>query len=163
MSGRELDWVETAAGWQRLPDTRVQSRWVRERAVELRHTPTAAERVLWKRLCRSQLGVKFRRQRAVGWRIPDFWSHEARLVVEVDGAIHDTTWERDRARDAEFNAPAIRVIHFDNEAVCDETDECVAIIQQEVDYWRNSQLGSMVTFFGRSGWMLARLEQMRVA
>jgi very-short-patch-repair endonuclease len=56
----------------------------------LRKTMTDAEILLWKALRNRRLnGFKFRRQHPIKGFIADFYCHEARLVIEVDGEIHD--------------------------------------------------------------------------
>jgi cyclase len=50
---------------------------------------TSAEMVLWEKLSGSQLGAKFRRQHPIGLYIADFYCHKYRLIVEVDGSIHN--------------------------------------------------------------------------
>jgi very-short-patch-repair endonuclease len=67
-------------------------------ARQMRHEPTSAEAFLWQHLRRKQLGVKFRRQHLIDRFIVDFYSHEAALVVEVDGPIHEYTSEEDALR-----------------------------------------------------------------
>ncbi len=57
-------------------------------AVELRKEMTPAERKLWSHLRNDQLGVKFRRQHAIGPYIPDFCSPKAKLIIELDGSQH---------------------------------------------------------------------------
>jgi len=60
-----------------------------ERARELRKKQTPAEQVLWEMLPdRQLLGFKFRRQHQVGDYILDFYCHEAKLAMELDGAVH---------------------------------------------------------------------------
>ncbi|MFH1160030.1 MAG: endonuclease domain-containing protein [bacterium] len=59
------------------------------RAREQRKNMTPAERRLWYRIRGKALGVKFRRQHPINRFIADFYCHEARLVVEVDGGYHE--------------------------------------------------------------------------
>jgi very-short-patch-repair endonuclease len=55
----------------------------------LRRDQTDAERLLWGRLRRRQLGgFKFRRQHQVGLYICDFASVDGKLIVELDGSQH---------------------------------------------------------------------------
>ena len=57
-----------------------------ERARALRREATDAERFLWSLLRNRQfLGLKFRRQHPLGGYIVDFYCHEARLGIELDG------------------------------------------------------------------------------
>jgi len=54
----------------------------------LRNNMTAAEMLLWGHLKGNQLGAKFRRQNPLGNYIADFYCHQHKLVIEVDGSIH---------------------------------------------------------------------------
>ena len=70
-------------------------------AMELRRTMTEAEIILWNELRNKKLnGYKFRRQHPIKNYVADFYCHEARLVVEVDGEIHkdESTKEYDEKR-----------------------------------------------------------------
>lgn len=72
-------------------------------AREMRRKPTPSEMILWEALRRRQLGVRFRRQHPLGGRyVVDFYCVAHELVVEVDGAVHDSVEaaERDAARQA---------------------------------------------------------------
>ena len=55
----------------------------------LRVKQTASEELLWGQLRAAKLGIKFRRQFGIGPYIEDFYSPSVRLVVEVDGSIHE--------------------------------------------------------------------------
>ena len=59
------------------------------RAGELRSQQTFAEELLWQYLKTKPLGFKFRRQHAYGIYILDFYCHAVKLVIEVDGSIHN--------------------------------------------------------------------------
>ncbi|MBW4439198.1 MAG: endonuclease domain-containing protein [Pleurocapsa minor GSE-CHR-MK-17-07R] len=84
----------------------------------MRSHPTEAESVLWESLRRKQVGrIKFRRQHAIGPFIVDFYCPAARLVVEVDGPIHDLQQEYDEMRTAWLESLGLKVIRFRNEAV----------------------------------------------
>jgi very-short-patch-repair endonuclease len=91
-------------------------------------TPT--ERVLWQRLRNRQLsGLKFRRQHPLGPFIADFYCAAHRLVVEIDGDIHDLQPERDAARTEQFEKYGYRVIRFRNEQVLNDIESVLAAIQ----------------------------------
>jgi very-short-patch-repair endonuclease len=88
------------------------------RAKELRQSMTAAEKLLWAQFRDRRLsGHKFRRQHPIGPFIPDFYCAERHLVVELDGAPHDLTYDRDRARDAWLSKEGYRVMRFSNDEV----------------------------------------------
>jgi very-short-patch-repair endonuclease len=91
------------------PEAHEPSMWfLVERAREMRKQPTASEAMLWERLRRGQLGVRFRRQHPVPPYIIDFYAPSVKLAVEVDGASHDAA--RDAQRDAWLARSGIRVL-----------------------------------------------------
>ena len=103
------------------------------RARELRANQTEAESCLWSLLRNRQMyGFKFRRQHQFGDYIADFYCHEAQLVIECDGSIHQTNenWQHDQARDAYMVGQGLRVLRFKNEDVLNNTDEVVRKIAE---------------------------------
>ena len=89
----------------------------------LRRRQTDAERVLWHLVRRQQMGVKFRRQHPIDPYVLDFYCHELRLAVEVDGSGHvsATGRARDEERSDELRARGIEVVRFSNVDVLLET------------------------------------------
>ena len=86
----------------------------------LRKNMSKAELILWKKLKNKEIfKTKFRRQHPVDIFIVDFYCHEYKLVIEVDGEIHNdqVKTEYDLNRTAELNKFGIRVIRFTNEDV----------------------------------------------
>lgn len=56
---------------------------------ELRRTSTKAEKILWEHLRDKRMnGLKFRRQPPLDKYIADFYCHEKKLVIELDGSVH---------------------------------------------------------------------------
>jgi very-short-patch-repair endonuclease len=94
----------------------------------MRQAPTHAERALWLRLRGRQLGVKFRRQHAIGRFIVDFYCRERLVVVEVDGPIHGEHLARDEDRDLSLRYLGLHVIHIDNAEIESSLDDVVARI-----------------------------------
>ena len=91
------------------------------RARELRRGMTPAEKLLWERLRgHSSDGLRWRRQQVIDGFIVDFYCHAARLVVELDGAVHSNQVEYDAARDATLAARDLLILRFTNTKV--ETD-----------------------------------------
>ncbi len=92
-------------------------------ARDMRHDPTAAEAAAWELLRnRRCLGLKFRRQHVIRGFIADFYCAELRLVVEIDGGIHDTTQTQadyDEARSRALKLTGIEVVRLRNEDVSD--------------------------------------------
>ena len=60
-----------------------------ELAKELRRNMTDAEIILWSYLKGGINGLKFRRQHPIGIYVADFYCHKIKLIVEVDGSIHN--------------------------------------------------------------------------
>ena len=58
-------------------------------AKKLRQNSTKAETLLWNELRRHALGYKFRRQHPAWLYVVDFYCHSLRLVIEIDGGIHE--------------------------------------------------------------------------
>jgi very-short-patch-repair endonuclease len=85
-----------------LPDRWQVPHTVRERSTAaaraLRKDATPTEAILWHAIRGKQLGAKFRRQQPIGHFIADFYCSEARLVLEIDGSVHDAQPEYDRER-----------------------------------------------------------------
>ena len=93
-------------------------RSVQLRAKELRQEMTKAEKKLWERLRNRQLGnFKFRRQALMGHFIADFYCAACKLIIEIDGDIHNLQVEQDRLRTEEMGSFGYRVIRFKNEQV----------------------------------------------
>jgi very-short-patch-repair endonuclease len=87
-------------------------------ALELRREMTPAEVRLWNALKDRKLGgLKFRAQHPVGRFILDFYCPSQRLVIELDGGVHEEQLEYDQARTEFLNAYGYRVIRFPNEEV----------------------------------------------
>jgi very-short-patch-repair endonuclease len=71
-----------------------------QRAKELRREMTQEEKILWQHLRANRLnGLHFRRQQIIDGFIADFYCHATRLVIEVDGEIHQQQAEYDAERD----------------------------------------------------------------
>ena len=87
------------------------------RARELRHNQTEAEKKLWGYLRGSRLnGHKFTRQTPIGPDIIDFLCFEKKLIIEVDGATHGdpNEVEYDAKRTAFLEARGFRVFRCYN-------------------------------------------------
>jgi imidazole glycerol-phosphate synthase subunit HisF len=101
------------------------------RAEELRKNPTEAEKLLWKHLKANRLGVRFKRQHPVWMYIADFYCHELKLVVEVDGSIHSVkeVMENDIIRQEDIISLGIKVIRFTNAEIRTNINNVIERIQ----------------------------------
>jgi len=95
---------------------------------------TLPERLVWAVLrSRGLKGWKFRRQVPIGPFIVDFLCAEARLVVEIDGASHDTQQAYDRQRERYLQCVGYRVLRLTNEQVFDELEGSMMLVLAELD------------------------------
>src|SRR6266496_2228148 len=87
---------------------------------DLRQTSTEAAQILWQHLRNRKLnGLKFRRQHPLDKFIADFYCHEKKLVIELDGSIHNEKEikDYDAVRTYELKEWGINIIRFRNEEV----------------------------------------------
>ena len=107
---------------------------IHKQARELRRRETRAEKILWHLLSNHKLEVKFRRQHPISQFIADFYCHEIKLVIELDGGIHNTVeqQEYDRMRDEHFQKFGIRLLRFNNSEVIISSKKVVDTIIREI-------------------------------
>jgi len=106
-----------------------------KRARILRKTMTKAEETLWNHLRKKQFeGLRFRRQHPIGRFIVDFYCHALKLVIEVDGNIHqeDLQKERDENRTYELQKLGLTVLRFDNEMVLKDIPKVLKDIEEYI-------------------------------
>ena len=100
-----------------------------EKAKDLRKNMTPAELKLWEYIKDNQiLGLRFRRQHPIDIFIADFYCHQIKLVIELDGGIHTKPENReyDENRTAELERLGIAVIRFKNEEVMENIERVVS-------------------------------------
>ncbi len=103
-----------------------------QKANELRNNMTEAEKMLWERLRKKQLGVRFKAQHPIERFIVDFYCHQSKLVVELDGEIHKFQKEYDLGREAELVKYEIKVIRFTNDEVIQNIDKVIDKIKMNL-------------------------------
>ncbi len=95
----------------------------------MRKAPTRSEALLWRRLCGKQLGVRVRRQHPLYPFIVDFYVASQRLVIEVDGSVHDSQRARDALRTRELvRLYEVRVMRIASELVERDVNAAIARI-----------------------------------
>ncbi len=107
----------------------IRGKSITEIARGLRQNLTEPEKVLWRELRNRKLsGHKFLRQHPLFYFtlykrtylfIADFYCAEKKLVIELDGKIHDYTKEYDGNRDYVLSERGLTVIRFKNEELED--------------------------------------------
>lgn len=99
-------------------------------AKALRRQMTPAEKLLWSRLRRNQLGYHFRRQQIIAGFIADFYCDIARLVVEVDGSVHEQQEDYDENRAELFTQWGISTLRVTNEEILEQLEETLGRIKE---------------------------------
>ena len=103
---------------------------------ELRLESTEAEKLLWAELRNKKLnGLKFRRQHPIDKFVADFYCHEKKIVIELDGSIHDEkiNKEYDEARTAMLAGLSVIVLRFKNEDITNNLKEVLKKISDMAD------------------------------
>jgi len=105
----------------------------RGQARRLRKEMSPPERLLWSALRGQKVaGLKFRRQAPIGAFIADFYCHEVRLVVEVDGRNHcGDQLAHDQNRDEWMERQGIQILRVQARDVFENLDGVVRTIVRE--------------------------------
>lgn len=87
---------------------------LKELARKLRKESTLAKILLWKEIKGKKLGVEFHRQVPIDEYIVDFYCHELKLAIEVDGITHhdDISFQKDKEREEKLREFGIHIIRF---------------------------------------------------
>lgn len=95
----------------------------------LRNNQTPAERTLWAYIKNRQLeGRRFLRQHLIIhesmrnnhlFYITDFYCSSEKLIIELDGPIHNNQKDRDRRRDLILQSRNLKVLRIKNEELAD--------------------------------------------
>ena len=104
-------------------------------ARELRKRLTQAEQTFWLRLKESFPEYKFRRQHPISIYIADFYCHKLKLIIEIDGSIHDSNDAKvaDKKRQMDLENLKLTVIRFTNNQVKNEIENVIAIISSTIE------------------------------
>ena len=105
-----------------------------ENAKALRYNPTHAELTLWGYLKQRPLGFKYRRQHPIAQYIADFYCHELKLIIEVDGSVHtdNEVIAKDIERQTFLEENGIHFLRFTNNDVERHLDLVINKIKNHV-------------------------------
>jgi very-short-patch-repair endonuclease/type II restriction/modification system DNA methylase subunit YeeA len=102
-------------------------------AREFRKTPTRSEAILWQALRGKRLdGVKFRRQQNIGPFVVDFYASEHRLIVEIDGPIHETQQRQDAERQKLLESLGLRFVRVPAKLVENDLNAALEMIRSAI-------------------------------
>ncbi len=109
----------------------------------LRRNMTVSEKLLWNEIRNDKLGVRFLRQKPLyiytelSWQdrfiIPDFYSHSIKLIIEVDGTIHNTpeVMQLDEVKQSYLDKLEINVIRIKNDEINHDLESVILKIKKE--------------------------------
>ena len=104
-----------------------------EKARYLRNNLTHPERHFWNALRQMPFykTTKFNRQKPIGEYIVDFYCHEHRLVIEIDGDTHceEDAQRKDQSRTAFLESKGLRVVRFTNPNVVNNIEGVMEVLQ----------------------------------
>jgi len=107
-----------------------------EQARRMRKGPTQAEALLWEKLRKRRLGgLRFRRQNIIYVFIVDFYCPEAKMVIEVDGPVHEKQKEYDRVREECLKELGYQIVRFSNKDVIKDIEMVLAEIYDACRDW----------------------------
>ena len=109
-----------------------------QKAKELRSQLTDAEKALWGHLRSKPNGYKFRRQHPIRNYVVDFYCHQLKLVIEIDGSIHDRedVKRADEERQKIVESEGIRVIRFTNDEIIKDREKSIEKINAFLNGYR---------------------------
>ncbi|WP_319586136.1 endonuclease domain-containing protein [uncultured Desulfobulbus sp.] len=92
------------------------------------------EKIIWSKINRNQLGVKFRRQYGVGPYVIDFYCPLIKLAIEIDGDSHgeDDNPKKDIRRQNYIENFAIHFLRYKNEEVRDNLEGVLLDILRDI-------------------------------
>jgi len=116
-----------------------------KKAEELRNSPTYSESLLWNYVRQNQFGIKFRRQHPASNYVLDFYAHEIKLAIEIDGDIHsmENVKKNDLERQSRLESLGIQFLRFSVQEVEKELDNVLEKIKLKID-----ELSKKKTFRG---------------
>jgi acetylglutamate kinase len=116
-----------------------------QKAEELRNRMTPAEEILWKHLHINEWKLKFRRQHPIWNYVTDFYCHGIKLVIELDGGIHEIeeVKKNDEVRETHLKEFGLTVLRFKNDEVVKDINSVLKRISQTIETRRNTSLGDV--------------------
>ncbi|MFD2724621.1 endonuclease domain-containing protein [Hyunsoonleella rubra] len=106
---------------------------LKELARQLRKNSTLPEILLWQKIKQRAFGVQFHRQVPMLNYIVDFYCHEIKLAIEIDGHSHDFNDTKGLERQKEIEAYGVTFLRFSNEEVKKKMFSVLLVIEETCD------------------------------
>ncbi len=97
----------------------------------LRKNMTSAELALWNKLRKKQFGYKFHRQTPLVDFVVDFYCHELKLAIEVDGGLHShpEVHVNDLERQQKIESYGVQFLRFENKEIKTDINAVLQVIE----------------------------------
>ncbi len=104
-------------------------------AKKLRNEPTSSEVIFWNILKQHFPSLRFKRQHPISNYIADFYCHKLKLVIEIDGSVHNNeeVKNNDKLRDDYMYSLNLQIVRFANEEVCKNADLVVKKLKDVIE------------------------------
>ncbi len=120
-----------------------------QRAHYLRNHPTPAEEMLWEQLRKHQIKYRFRRQHPLSRYVVDFYCHQLKFVIELDGSVHSVEEQKltDHEKDEALRDLGLHVLRLSNREVIEDMDDVLSKIYSTIKDLENLRFQSKSTLF----------------
>ncbi|MFI5203143.1 MAG: endonuclease domain-containing protein [Flavobacteriales bacterium] len=118
---------------KRKPSHHNAPTYIFDNAQNLRKDQTSAEKRLWEMLRNRQVkNTKFRRQHPISGFIADFYCHELKLIIELDGNIHDREDVKMNAnkRQQQLEALGLTILRVTNDEIFEAPERVIEQIEK---------------------------------
>ena len=107
---------------------------LKENATYLRNNSTLSEILLWKRLRNKQIrNCKFLRQKVIENYIVDFYCHQLKLIIEIDGSSHCENEKKDQEKDGNLKNLGINILRISDSRVKNNINGVIWEIEDWID------------------------------
>ena len=108
-------------------------RYIIELARKMRNNLTPSEKIVWSEIKEKKInGHKFRKQHPVYRYILDFYCHEKKLAIEIDGDSHKERKDFDEYRDSYVRSIGIETLRFSNEEIQRNITYVIEVIKKKL-------------------------------
>lgn len=106
-----------------------------QRAQKLRNNMTDAEAIVWKAIHVNQWHLKFRRQHPIANYIVDFYCHPIKLIIEIEGEIHndEEVKKLDTDRENHLKEIGLTILRFTNKEVLKNSTRVFQTIDKKIN------------------------------
>ena len=89
--------------------------------------------MLWQAVRRKALGVRIRRQQPIGPYRVDFYVAKCRLIIEIDGPVHELQEAEDRERQRDLESLGFQFLRIPAEDVLEDLIGVLTRIRRSIE------------------------------